>query len=181
MATKTVLRQYSRGERVVLSGLFLAVACFFAWMAFGLLQTSWQNYALDQRFEREGVQTQGFVSGFRHVTFTGKYGYRNSGQYPVVSIETPKGAFQIPTSYEHPLNKAQQDELLWKKVDVVYLRDEPNMGRVVKWHSASGWGWVLAGLGVFLLMTGVFILIISWRMLIAKGAPKTISVAETGL
>ncbi len=172
MAIKPALRQYSHGERLTLSGLFVVSACFFAWLAFGLLQTSWQNYALDQRFEREGVQTQGFVSGFRHVTFTGKYGHRNSGQYPVVSIETPKGAFQIPTSYEHPLNKAQQDELLWKKVDVLYLRDEPNMGRVVKWHSASGWGWVLTGLGVFLLATALFVLVMSCRMLLPKLASK---------
>lgn len=172
MAIKTVKRQHSRVERVVLSGLFLAVGAVFAWLAFGLLQTSWQAHQLDQRFEREGVQTQGYVSGFRHVTFTGKYGYRNSGQYPVVSIETPKGAFQIPTSYAHPLNKAQQDELLWKKVDVVYLRDEPNMGRVVKWHSASGWGWVLTGLGVFLLATALFILVMSYRMLLPKLASK---------
>lgn len=172
MAIKTVKRQHSRVERVVLSGLFLAVTAVFAWLAFGLLQTSWQAHQLDKRFEREGVQTQGFVSGFRHVTFTGKYGHRNSGQYPVVSIETPKGAFQIPTSYEHPLNKAQQDELLWKKVDVVYLRDEPNMGRVVKWHSASGWGWVLTGLGVFLLATALFVLVMSYRMLLPKLASK---------
>ena len=171
MASKTVKRQHSRGERVVLSGLFLAVAAVFAWLAFGLLQTSWQAHKLDQRFEREGVQTQGFVSGFRHVTFTGKYGHRNSGQYPVVSIETPKGAFQIPTSYEHPLNKAQQDELLWKKVDVVYLRDEPAMGRVLKWHGSSNW--LLTGLGVVLLITALFVFYISWRMLTDKLQAKS--------
>ena len=168
MATKTVLRQYSRGERLTLSSLFLAVAAVFAWLAFGLLQTSWQNYALEQRFEREGVQTQGFVSGFRYVAYTGKYGLRNSGQYPLVSIETPKGTFQIPTSYEHPLNKAQQDELLWKKVDVVYLRDEPGIGRVVKWHGFSLS--VLTVLGAFLLLVAFFILVMSYRMLASKDA-----------
>lgn len=173
MAIKPALRQYSRGERLTLSGLFLVLACFFAWMAFGLLQTSWQNYALDQRFAREGVQTQGFVSGFRHVTFTGKYGYRSSGQYPVVAIETPKGAFQIPTSYEHPLNKAQQDELLWKKVDVVYLRDEPAVGRVLKWHGSSNW--LLTGLGVVLLITALFVFYISCRMLTDKSTTKALS------
>jgi hypothetical protein len=146
--------------------LFLAVACFFAWMAFGLLQTSWQNYALDQRFEREGVQTQGFVSGFRYVKYSGRYAHLSTGHYPVVSIDTPKGAFQIPTSYEHPLNKAQQDELLWKKVDVVYLRNEPNIGRVAKWHGSSLS--VLTVLGAFLLLVAFFILVMSYRMLISK-------------
>jgi hypothetical protein len=165
-ATKTAVRQYSRGERLTLSGLFLVLACFFAWMAFGLLQTSWQSYALDQRFEREGVQTQGFVSGFRYVAYTGKYGHRSSGDYPVVSIETPKGTFKISTSYAHPLTKAQQDELLWKKVDVIYLRDEPNIGRVAKWHGSSLS--VLTVLGAFLLLVALFILVMSYRMLISK-------------
>ena len=84
-----------------------------------------------------------------------KYAHRSSGQYPIVTIDTLKGAFQIPTSYEHPLIKAQQDKLLWQKVDVVYLKDEPAVGRVVKWHGSSMW--VLTGLGVFLLMTGLFV------------------------
>jgi hypothetical protein len=170
MANKPALRQYSRGERLTLAGVFLAVAVCLAWLAFGLLQTSWQNYALDQRFERDGVQTQGVVSGFRFVKYTGRYAHLSSGDYPIVSIDTPKGAFQVATSYEHPLTKAQQDELLWKKVDVVYLRDEPAIGRVAKWHgtSNSGWGWVLTGLGVFLLMTGLFILVLSYRMLSPK-------------
>lgn len=147
----------------MLSGVFLALAGFFIWLAFGLLQTSWQNYALDQRFEHEGVQTQGYVSGFRHVTFTGKYAHRSTGQYPIVAIDTPKGVFQIPTSYAHPLNKAQQDQLLWQKVDVIYLKDEPSTGRVVKWHGSSMW--VLTGLGVFLLMAGLFFLYLSYQML----------------
>ncbi len=163
MASKTAKRQHSRGERVVLSGLFLAMAAVFAWLAFGLLQSSWQAHQLDQRFELEGVQTQGYVSGFRLVTYKGRYAHRSSGHYPVVSIETPKGTFQIPTSYEHPLNKAQQDELLWKKVDVVYLRDEPAVGRVLKWHGSSNW--LLTGLGVVLLITALFVFYISWRML----------------
>jgi hypothetical protein len=170
MANNRSLRQYSRGERFVLSGVFLALAGFFAWMAFGLLQTSWQSYALDQRFEREGVQTQGFVSGFRHVTFTGKYAHRSSGQYPIVTIDTPNGVFQIPTSYKHPLNKAQQDKLLWQKVDVVYLKDEPAVGRVVAWHGSSMW--VLTGLGVFLLIAGLFIFYMSYRMLASKAVSK---------
>lgn len=175
MATKTALRQYSRRERVVLSGLFLAVACFFAWMAFGLLQTSWQSYALDQRFEREGVQTEGVVSGFRYMGYTGRYAHLNSGDYPVVAIETPKGAFQIQSSYEYPLNKTMQAKLLGQKVAVVYLRDEPNIGRVLKWHGTSGWGWVLTGLGAFLLMTALFVLIMSYRMLSPKLTPKLAS------
>ena len=161
-------RQYSLGERVTLAGMFLALAGIFAWLAFGLLQSSWQGHQLNQRFEREGVQTQGFVSGFRHVTFTGKFRNRDSGQYPIVTIDTPKGTFQIPTSYAHPLNKAQQDKLLWEKVDVVYLRSEPGIGRVLKWHSSSGWGWVLMGLGVFILAVGLFIFYMAWRMLAAK-------------
>jgi hypothetical protein len=159
-------RQYSLGERVTLAGLFLALAGIFAWLAFGLLQSSWQGHLLDQRFEREGVQTQGFVSGFRHVKFTGKYGNRDSGQYPVVTIDTPKGMFQIPTSYEHPLNKAQQDKLLWQKVDVVYLRDEPGIGRVMAWHGSSTW--LLTGLGVVLLLTALFIVYKSYQLLILK-------------
>lgn len=166
MVNKTGLRTYSRGERFVLSGLFVALACVLAWLAFGLLQSSWQSYALDQRFEREGVLTQGYVSGFRHVTFMGKYGYRSSGQYPIVAIETPKGAFQIPSSYEHPLSKAQQDELLGKKVAVVYLRGEPNIGRVIKWHGSSMW--VLTSLGVFILAVAVFIFYMALRMLALK-------------
>lgn len=161
-------RQYSLGERVTLAGLFLALAGIFVLLAFGLLQLTWQSLLLDQRFEREGVQTQGFVSGFRHVTFTGKFRNRDSGQYPIVTIDTPKGTFQIPTSYAHPLNKAQQDKLLWEKVDVVYLRSEPSVGRVVKWHSSSGWGWVLMGLGVFILAVGLFVLYMAWRMLTDK-------------
>ena len=175
MATKTALRQYSRRERVVLSGLFLAVACFFAWMAFGLLQTSWQSYALDQRFEREGVQTEGVVSGFRYMGYTGRYAHLNSGDYPVVAIETPKGAFQIQSSYEYRLNKTMQAKLLGQKVAVVYLRDEPAVGRVLKWHGTSGWGWVLTGLGAFLLMTALFVLIMSYRMLSPKLTPKLAS------
>lgn len=163
----------------MLSGVFLVLACFFTWLAYGLLQNSWQNYALDQRFEREGVITQGYVSGFRHVAFTGKYEHRSSGQYPIVTIDTPKGAFHIPTSYEHPLNKAQQDKLLWQKVDVVYLKDEPTVGRVVKWHGSSMW--VMTGLGVFLLMTGLFVLYLSYQMLrmpSPKLAAKAVSAAE---
>jgi hypothetical protein len=135
-------------------------------MAAGLLQTSWQSYALDQRFERDGVQTQGFVSGFRYVSYTGKYAHRNTGQYPVVTIDTPKGTFQIPTSYEHPLNKAQQDKLLWEKVDVVYLRDEPGIGRVMAWHGSSTW--LLTGLGLVLLLTALFIVYKSYQSLILK-------------
>jgi hypothetical protein len=168
MANRPALRQYSRGERLTLAGVFLAVAICLAWLAFGLLQTTWQAYALDQRFEREGVQTQGFVSGFRYVTYTGRYAHLSSGHYPVVTIETPKGPMQIPTSYEHPLNKAQQDELLWKKVDVVYLRDEPGIGRVVKWHGSSLS--VLTVLGAFLLLVAFFILVMSYRMLASKDA-----------
>ena len=95
MVKQSFSRQYSPGERLTLSALFLAMAACLAWMAFTLLQTSWQSYALDQRFEREGVQTQGVVSGFRYVTHTGKYGYRSSGDYPVVAIDTPKGVFII--------------------------------------------------------------------------------------
>jgi hypothetical protein len=137
MATKAALRQYSRVERMVLSGLFLAVACFFAWMAFGLLQTSWQSYALDQRFEREGVQTEGVVSGFRYVGYTGRYAQLSSGDYPVVAIETPKGTFQILSTYEYPLNKTMQAKLLGQKMAVVYLRDEPAIARVPQWHGSS--------------------------------------------
>jgi hypothetical protein len=170
MATKAALRRYSRGERVVLSGLFFTVAGCLAWLAFTLQQTSWQSYALEQRFEREGVQTQGFVSGFRYVSFTGRYGHRSSGDYPVVSIDTPKGTFKIPTSYEHPLTKAQQDELLWKKVDVVYLRDEPGIGRVLKWHGSSLS--VLTLLGMVLGATALFIFYMSCRMLMQKVPQK---------
>jgi hypothetical protein len=53
-------------------------------------------------------------------------------------------------------------------VDVVYLRSEPSIGRVVKWHSSSGWGWVLMGLGVFILAVGLFVLYMAWRMLTDK-------------
>jgi hypothetical protein len=155
MANRPALRQYSRGERLTLAGVFLAVAICLAWLAFGLLQTTWQAYALDQRFEREGVQTQGFVSGFRYVTYTGRYAHLSSGHFPVVTIETPKGQMQIPTSYEHPLNKAQQDELLWQKVDALYLRDEPSTGRVPKWHGSAFS--VLTFLGVVLLIAALFI------------------------
>ena len=166
MAKPTLSRQYSLGERVTLAGLFAVVACMFIWLAFGLLQNSWQAHQLDQRFEREGVQTVGYVSGFRYVKHAGKYGQRNSGDYPIVTIDTPKGAFQIPTSYEHPLSKGQQDKLLWQKVDVVYLRDEPNIGRVMKWHGSSMW--VLTGLGVFLLVVSLFSFSIIFRILALK-------------
>ena len=159
-------RQYSRGERVTLSIFFAAVACCLAWIAFTLLQTTWQSYWLDQRFEREGVQTQGYVSGFRYVTYTGRYAHRSSGEYPIVSIDTPKGAFQIPTSYMHPLNKAQQDKLLWQKVDVLYLKSEPSIGRVVAWHGSSIS--ILTVLGVFLSMAALFIFYIAMRMLFTK-------------
>ncbi len=166
MAKQSTLRKYSHGERLLLCGVFVALASFFVWMAYGLLQTSWQTYVLDQRFVHEGVQTQGFVSGFRHVTFEGKYATRSTGQYPIVTIETPKGVFQIPTSYAHPLNKAQQDKLLWQKVDVVYLRDEPQIGRVVKWHGSSMW--VLTGLGIFLLVVALFSFSIIFRIFAFK-------------
>jgi hypothetical protein len=173
MVNKASLKNYSRGERLLLSGLFLAFACILAWVAFGLLHNSWQAHQLDQRFEREGVQTVGYVSGFRHVTFTGKYAHRSTGDYPIVAIDTPKGAFQIPTSYEHPLTKAQQDKLLWQKVEVVYLRDEPTIGRVVKWHGSSMW--VLTGLGVFILLVALFVLTMAYRMLAIKNTPASIS------
>lgn len=166
MVKQSLSRQYSRGERLTLSALFLAVAACLAWMAFTLLQTSWQSYALDQRFEREGVQTQGVVSGFRYVTHTGKYGYRSSGDYPVVAIDTPKGVFQILSSYEYPLNKTMQAKLLGQKVAVVYLRDEPSMGRVTKWHGSSFS--VLTGLGVFILLVAMFIFYMAFKMLALK-------------
>jgi hypothetical protein len=166
MAKQSVSRQYSRGERWTLAALFLAVAACLAWMAFTLLQTSWQSYALDQRFEREGVQTQGVVSGFRYVTHTGKYGYRNSGDYPVVSIDTPKGVFQILSSYEYPLNKTMQAKLLGQKVDVVYLMTEPAMARVLKWHGSSFS--VLTALGSFILLAALFIFYVACRMLALK-------------
>jgi hypothetical protein len=166
MTKKQTMRQYSLGERLTLSGLLVAMACVLAWMAFGLLQTGWQAHRLDQRFEHDGVQTQGYVSGFRYVTHMGKYGHQNSGDYPIVSIDTPKGAFQIPTSYEHPLKKAQQDMLLWQKVDVVYLKDEPAVGRVVKWHGSSMW--VLTCLGVLLLLAAMFVFYMAGRILALK-------------
>jgi hypothetical protein len=81
----------------------------------------------------------------------------------VVSIETAKGGFQIATSYAHPLNKAQQDELLWKKVQVIYLRDEPSVGRVVQWHGSSTW-W-MASLGVVLLVAGLLIVYLSYQFI----------------
>ena len=105
MVNKSFLQRYSRGERVALSGLFLVLACCLTWIAFNLLQTTWQGYLLDQRFEREGVQTEGVVSGFRYVRYTGRYAHLSSGEYPIVSIDTPKGAFQILSSYEYPLTK----------------------------------------------------------------------------
>jgi hypothetical protein len=172
MAKQSISRQYSRGERVTLSALFLAVAACMAWMAFTLLQTSWQSYALDQRFEREGVQTEGVVSGFRYVTHTGKYGNRSSGDYPVVAIDTPKGVFQILSSYEYPLNKTIQTKLLGKKVAVVYLRDEPSMARVTQWHGSSFS--VLTALGGFILLAALFILYLSYRMLVSKNTHTSV-------
>ena len=166
MVKQSFSRQYSRGERLTLSALFLAVAACLAWMAFTLLQTTWQSYALDQRFEREGVQTQGVVSGFRYVTHTGKYGYRSSGDYPVVAIDTPKGVFQILSSYAYPLNKTMQAKLLGQKVDVIYLKDEPALGRVIKWHGSSFS--VLTGLGVFILLVAMFIFYMAFKMLALK-------------
>lgn len=166
MVKQSFSRQYSPGERLTLSALFLAMAACLAWMAFTLLQTSWQSYALDQRFEREGVQTQGVVSGFRYVTHTGKYGYRSSGDYPVVAIDTPKGVFQILSSYAYPLNKTMQAKLLGQKVDVIYLKDEPALGRVIKWHGSSFS--VLTGLGVFILLVAMFIFYMAFKMLALK-------------
>ena len=171
MVNKASLRQYSRGERRLLGGLFLVFACVFTWLAFGLLQNSWQAHALDQRFEREGVQTVGYVSGFRYVKYTGRYSHLSSGDYPVVTIDTPKGTFQIPTSYEYPLTKAQQDKLLWQKVDALYLRDEPHIGRVVKWHGSSMW--VLTGLGLFILLAAAFIFNIAFRMLMSPNTDSS--------
>jgi hypothetical protein len=167
-------------DKLLMSGFFLAVAVVLAWLALTLLQTTWQSYLLDQRFANEGVQTQGYVSGFRYVEYHGKYAHRSTGQYPVVAIETPKGRFQIPTSYAHPLDKAQQDELLWKKVDVIYLRDEPSVGRVLKWHSSSAWVWVLTVLGMVLLLTALFIVYISFRLLVSRKTPKTLSKIDAG-
>ncbi|MDO8456036.1 MAG: hypothetical protein Q7T07_03885 [Burkholderiaceae bacterium] len=172
MVNKTSLRRYSRGERVALSGLFLALACCLTWMAFGLLQTTWQGYLLDQRFEHEGVQTQGVVSGFRYVRYTGRYAHLSSGEYPIVSIDTPKGAFQILSSYEYPLTKTMQTRLLWQKVDVVYLKDEPAIGRVVKWHGSSMS--ILTGLGVFILMAALFVFYLAYRMLVSKNTHSSI-------
>ena len=150
----------------MLSGLFLVIGCFLTWMAFTLLQTTWQSYALDQRFEREGVQTEGVVSGFRYVGYTGRYAHLSSGDYPVVAIETPKGTFQIPSSYEYPLNKTIQAKLLGQKVAVVYLRDEPAIARVTPWHGSSFS--VLMALGVFVLLAGLFVFYTSYRMLVSQ-------------
>jgi hypothetical protein len=172
MVKTTFSRQYSRGERLTLAGLFLALAACMAWMAFTLLQTTWQSYALDQRFERDGVQTEGVVSGFRYVTHTGKYGYRSSGDYPVVTINTQKGDYQILSSYEYPLNKTMQAKLLGQKVMVVYLRDEPSIARVTKWHSSSFS--VLTALGGFILLAALFILYLSYRMLVSKNTHTSI-------
>lgn len=90
----------------------------------------------------------------------------------MVAIDTPKGTFQIPASYEHPLTKAQQDKLLWQKVDVVYLKDEPAIGRVVKWYGSSMS--VLTGLGVFILMAALFVFCMAYRMLISKSTYPSI-------
>jgi hypothetical protein len=163
MMNNSPSRHYSRGERVVLSGLFLVIAGFLTWMAFTLLQTTWQTYALDQRFEREGVQAEGVVSGFRYVTHTGKYGRQNSGDYPVVAIDTPKGVFQILSSYEYPLNKTMQTKLLGQKVDVVYLMTDPAVARVLKWHSTSFS--ILSFLGVCIVLAALFVYYLSCRML----------------
>ena len=171
MIQKIPLRQYTHGERLALSGLFLVMACFLTWMAFTLLQTTWQGYALDQRFEREGVQTQGFVSGFRYVKYTGRYSHLSSGDYPIVTIDTPKGSFQIPTSYEYPLNKTMQDKLLWQKVAVVYLKDEPATARVPQWHGSSFS--LLTALGVFVLTAGLFVFYLAYRMLVSKRLAKS--------
>ena len=172
MIKPTLSRQYSLGERVTLAGLFLALACVFAWLAFTLLQTTWQSYTLDQRFEREGVQTEGVVSGFRYVRHTGKYGYRNSGDYPVVTINTQKGDYQLLSSYEYPLNKTMQDKLLGQKVDVVYLMTEPSIGRVLKWHGSTFS--VLTVLGLCMLLAALFIAYLSYRMLVSKNTNTSI-------
>ena len=166
MINKASLRKYSRGERVALSGLFLALACCLTWMAFNLLQTTWQGYLLDQRFEREGVQTQGVVSGFRYVRYTGRYAHLSSGEYPIVTIDTPKGAFQILSSYEYPLTKTMQTRLLWQKEDVVYLKDEPAIGRVTKWHGSSIS--MLTLIGVLILMAALSVFYMCYRMLVSK-------------
>jgi hypothetical protein len=164
MINKAFMRNYSRGERVLLSGLFLVMACFLVWMAYGLLQSSWQVHLLDERFEREGAQAEGVVSGFRYVAHTGKYGRQNSGDYPVVAIETPQGAFHILSSYEYPLNKTMQAKLMGQKVAVVYLLSDPSTARVPQWQGSSFS--VLTVLGVFVLLAGLFVGFISFKMLI---------------
>ena len=109
------------------------------------------------------MQTVGYVSGFRYVAYTGRFAHLSSGDYPIVAIDTPQGAFHFPTSYMYPLNKAQQDKLLWQKVDALYLKSEPTVGRVVAWHGSS-WS-VLTMLGVVVLLAAVFVFYAAWRVL----------------
>jgi hypothetical protein len=103
--------------------------------------------------------------GFRYVMYTGRYAHLSSGDYPIVSIDTPKGAFQIASSYEYPLNKTMQAKLLWQKVDVVYLRDEPGIGRVLKWHDDS---LSILTVLVFLGAAALFIFYMSRHILVQK-------------
>jgi hypothetical protein len=51
-------------------------------------------------------------------------------------------------------------------VQVIYLRDEPSVGRVVQWHGSSTW-W-MASLGAVLLVAGLLIVYLSYQFIFSR-------------
>jgi hypothetical protein len=151
---KPHLRQHSNTYLLLGSVFFFVFACCLAWIAFWFLQTGWQTHLLNQRFEREGIKVEGYVSGFRYKESTGRGKYASkAGDYPIVTFDTPTGPIHL-YGYGGPQSPANQDKLLRQKVNVVYLREEPTLGRVVKWHTS--YPWIDAVIGVFLLASSLF-------------------------
>ncbi len=164
--SKPHLRQHSKINFLLGSALFLVLACCLAWIAFWFLQTGWQTHLLDQRFEREGIKVEGYVSGFRYQESTGRGKYATkSGDYPIVTFDTPTGPIHL-YGYGSPQIKSNQDKLLRQKANVVYLREDPTMGRVVKWHSS--YPWLYAVIGAFLLAGSLFCFYFISRILAHK-------------
>lgn len=138
MINHTAISRLSDSERKGYAWLITAFTCGLAYMLFVLSSFPFKEYQLNKQYANEGIQVEGVVSGFRFFQFTGKNPERFTGHYPNVTFSTPTGYVTLKSDYAHPLSVAEQKAMLGRKVDVRYLHQQPERGRVVQWHRDQG-------------------------------------------
>jgi hypothetical protein len=118
---------------ILLTGIPLFVLYLFGGIIF-------DEYKLDKRYELEGIRAEGEVTSFRYYQGKGKNPERFTGYYPNVTFTTPNGPVTIEASFGEPVTAEKQQGLLGWKLNVAYLPEQPERGRVITWHHtfASG-------------------------------------------